>query len=96
MFKKILAHLNNKYVLTLLAFIVWVGFFDKNDMLSQLELRKEVKKLETEKKYYATEISKNKTDMKELMTNPRNLEKFAREKYMMKRDNEDVFVLVSP
>ncbi len=94
MLKKALAYLNNKYVLTFLAFVVWVGFFDKNDMLSQLELRKEVRKLENEKKYFSSEINKNKTDMKELMTNPKNLEKFAREKYMMKRDNEEVFVLV--
>lgn len=80
--------------MTLLAFVVWVSFFDKNDLLSQMELRKEVKKLEGEKNYFVTEIGKNKSDMKELMTNPKNLEKFAREKYLMKKDNEDVFVLV--
>lgn len=80
--------------MTLLAFVVWVSFFDKNDILSQRELRKEVKKLEEEKIYFVTEISKNKSDMKELMTNPKNLEKFAREKYLMKKDDEDVFVLV--
>ena len=92
--KKILPYIKNKYTLTLLGFIVWVSFFDKNDMISQMELRKEVKKLEEEKKYFVTEIGKNKSDMKELMTNPKNLEKFAREKYLMKKDNEDVFVLV--
>jgi cell division protein FtsB len=94
MFKNIIRNLKNRYTLTFLAFVVWVSFFDKNDLLSQMELRTEVKKLESEKKYFVTEISKNKTDMKELITNPRNLEKFAREKYLMKRDNEDVFVLV--
>lgn len=95
MLKKILPYIKNKYTLTLLAFVVWVSFFDKNDVLSQMDLRKEVQKLETEKKYFVNEIEKNKTDMKELMTNPKNLEKFAREKYMMKKDNEDVFVLVA-
>ncbi len=94
MLKKTLPYLKNKYTLTILAFMVWVSFFDKNDLLSQMSLRKEVKKLETEKKYFVTEISKNKNDLKELMTNPKNLEKFAREKYLMKKDNEDVFVLV--
>ncbi len=93
-FKKILPYIKNKYTLTFMAFVVWVSFFDKNDILSQMELRKEVKKLETEKQYFVTEISKNKSDMKELMTNPKNLEKFAREKYLMKKDDEDVFVLV--
>lgn len=92
--KKLLPYIKNKYTLTLLAFVVWVSFFDKNDLLSQIELRKEVRKLEGEKKYYVTEINKNKSDMKELMTNPKNLEKFAREKYLMKKDDEDVFVLV--
>lgn len=92
--KKILPYIKNKYTLTFLAFAVWVSFFDKNDILSQMDLRKEVKKLETEKQYFVTEISKNKSDMKELMTNPKNLEKFAREKYLMKKDDEDVFVLV--
>lgn len=92
--KKLLTYIKNKYTLTFLAFVIWVSFFDKNDVLSQMDLRKEVKKLETEKQYFVTEIDKNKTDMKELMTNPKNLEKFAREKYLMKKDNEDVFVLV--
>lgn len=94
MLKKTLPYIKNKYTLTLLAFVVWVSFFDKNDLLSQMELRKEVKKLEGEKNYFVTEIGKNKSDMKDLMTNPKNLEKFAREKYLMKKDNEDVFVLV--
>jgi len=94
MLKKILPVIKSKYVLTLLAFVVWVSFFDKNDTLSQIDLRREVKKLEDEKKYFVTEIGKNKSDMKELMTNPKDLEKFAREKYLMKKDNKDVFVLV--
>ncbi len=93
--KKSLPYIKNKFTLTLVGFIVWVAFFDKNDLLSQLELRSEVKKLENEKIYFVTEIEKNKSDMKELMTNPKNLEKFAREKYLMKKDNEDVFVLVT-
>jgi cell division protein FtsB len=94
MLKKIAPFVKNKYTLTLIGFVVWISFFDKNDLLSQRELRKEVKKLEIEKKYFVTEIGKNKVDLKELKTNPKNLEKFAREKYLMKKDNEDVFVLV--
>lgn len=94
LFKRSLPYIKNKFTLTLLGFVIWVAFFDKNDLLSQIELRGEVKKLEAEKKYFLTEIGKNKSDMQELMTNPKNLEKFAREKYLMKKDNEDVFVLV--
>ncbi len=94
MLKKIIPYIKNKYSLTLIAFAIWISFFDKNDLVSQMDLRKEVKKLETERLYFVTEINKNKVDLKELKTNPKNLEKFAREKYLMKKDNEDVFVLI--
>ena len=93
-FKKILPYIKNKYVITFVAFVVWISFFDKNDLVSQIELRNEVKKLETEQTWLVNEVKKNQSDMKELQTNPQTLEKFAREKYMMKKDNEDVFVIV--
>jgi cell division protein DivIC len=89
-----LSFLKNKYLLTTLFFIVWLGFFDKNDFFSQMEYKSKLHALEIDKKYYLEEIRKNHTDMVELMTNPKNLEKFAREKYLMKRENEDIFVLV--
>jgi len=73
---------------------VWVIFFDKNDLSTQLELRKDVKKLEEERNYYAKEIEQITSDILELNTNPKTLEKFAREKYLMKKDNEDIFVIV--
>lgn len=84
----------NKYVLTLLALLVWVIFFDKNDFSSQYKIRKDVKQLEEEKSYFINEIAETKGELKELTSNPETLEKFAREKYLMKRDNEDIFVIV--
>src|ERR1051325_6600192 len=92
----VLRIIKNKYFLTTIFVAVWVGFFDKNDVFSQFDLRKKLKDLETEKQYYITEIEKNKNDLHELRTNPQNLEKFAREKYLMKKDNEDIFVIVNP
>lgn len=92
--KKIISVLKNKYLLTLTALAVWVVFFDKNDLSTQIELRKEVKQLEEERNYYAHEIADITSDIRELTTNPKTLEKFAREKYLMKRDNEDIFVIV--
>ncbi|MDB5019035.1 MAG: septum formation initiator [Pedobacter sp.] len=77
-----------------LAFVVWMLFFDKNDMLSQYEFRSEVNKLEAEKEFYETETAHVKKDLTELTTNLNTAEKFAREKYYMKKDNEDVFVIV--
>ena len=93
-FKLILPVLLNKYFISTVAIIVWVAFFDKDDMYSQYQLRHKLQQLRAEEKYYQTEIEKNKNDMNELRTNPANLEKFAREKYLMKKDNEEIFVIV--
>ena len=93
--KKIIAVLKNKYLLTIVALAVWVLFFDKNDLRTQIELRKQVKQLQEERNYYAREIAGITSDIRELTTNPKTLEKFAREKYLMKRDNEDIFVIVT-
>lgn len=87
--------LRNKYVLTTLGFIIWLLFFDRHDIISQFKLRKELHKLEEEKAYYVKEIEKDSKNLNELLTNPKTLEKFAREKYLMKKDNEDIFVIVN-
>ncbi|MBC7744573.1 MAG: septum formation initiator family protein [Flavobacterium sp.] len=84
----------NKYFLTTIAFVVWMLFFDRNDLLSQYDYRTEVAKLEAEKDFYILETEKAKNDLDELSTNKEKLEKFAREKYLMKKENEDVFVIV--
>jgi cell division protein FtsB len=93
--KKVLRFLKNKYLLTIVSLTVWVIFFDKNDLATQLELRAEVKKLQEERNYYAKEINSISADIRELSTDPQTLEKFAREKYLMKKDNEDIFVIVT-
>lgn len=92
--KNIFSIIKNKYLITAIVLTIWVIFFDKNDLKTQLELRKEVKQLEEERNYFAKEIHSITSDINELYTNPKTLEKFAREKYLMKRDNEDIFVLV--
>ncbi|MEE1884950.1 FtsB family cell division protein [Pedobacter flavus] len=91
---KLLQLFKNKYFVTTFAFVVWMLFFDKNDVLSQYEYRSEVKKLETEKEFYSREIEIIKKDLNELGSNLNTAEKFAREKYFMKKDNEDVFVII--
>lgn len=90
----ILKFIKNKYFLTTIGIVAWLLFFDKNDVFTQVDLIKKLNKLETERDYYITQIENNKSDINELKTNPESLEKFAREKYLMKKDNEDVFVLV--
>jgi len=86
--------IKNKYILTLVGVLVWLVFFDKNDFFSQHDMVNKLKKLKKEQAYYLSEITKNKKELLELKTNKESLEKFAREKYLMKKDNEDVFVFV--
>ena len=92
--KNIISIIKNKYLLTVIGLSIWVIFFDKNDLKTELELRREVMQLEEERNYFAREIHIITSDIKELYTNPKTLEKFAREKYLMKRDNEEIFVIV--
>jgi cell division protein FtsB len=81
--------------LTITALIVWLLFFDKNDVFTQYDLIKKCRKLDKEKEYYIAEIENNKSNLTELRTNKKSLETFAREKYLMKKDNEDVYVFVT-
>ncbi|WP_316823306.1 FtsB family cell division protein [Pedobacter gandavensis] len=92
--ERLLELIRNKYFLSVAAFMVWMLFFDRNDMVSQYEFRSEVHKLQEEKDFYEKETAKVKKDLNELSTNLNMAEKFAREKYFMKKDNEDVFVIV--
>lgn len=92
--KKVLKVVKNKYLLTLVGLAVWLTFFDRNDISTQYSLRQDVNKLEKERDYYMQEIIANKKNIEELQTNDKSLEQFARESYLMKKDNEDVFVIV--
>ena len=86
--------LRSKYLISGIAFLAWMLFFDRNDLMSQYEYRHQLNKLEAEKKFYTTESEKALQDLNELSTNRSKLEKFAREKYLMKKDNEDIFVII--
>ena len=92
--KRLINLLKNKFFLVTLAFLVWMIFFDRNDLFSQYEYRKQVSKLEKERDFYKKETDQVNKELDELTSDPQQLEKFAREKYLMKRDNEDVFVIV--
>ena len=83
----------NKYVITLAAFIVLMLFIDHNDIFMQLDRRRQLNDLLTSKAYYEQQIEQTKKNLSELQNNPAALEKFAREKYLLKRDDEDVFVV---
>jgi cell division protein FtsB len=87
-------YIYNRYFLTLIGFAVWMTFFDRNDFILQHTYREKLNALRKETEYYNKEIEKNKATITELFTNSKNLERYARERYFMKRDNEDVFVFV--
>ncbi len=89
-----LAVLKNKYTITILFLLTWLLFFDRYDFVTQYNTVKELKYLEEERQYYLTEIGKNENDLKHLIEDPVYLETFAREKYLMKKANEDVFIIL--
>ena len=81
--------------MSILLIVVWLVFFDKNDVFTQYELIQKCRKLNAEREYYLREITNNKTELEELKENAKTLETFAREKYLMKKENEDLFVFVT-
>ena len=92
---KYIFFLRNKYVVTIAAMCAWLLFFDKNDVFTQYELIRKCEKLHEEKAYYLAEIASQREQLHELRTNKKSLETFAREIYLMKKENEDVFVFVT-
>jgi len=94
MLRKIFHRINNKYFYTLLIFGVWMLFFDNNSFIAQVRLHRTLSEMEQESEYYLTEIEKDRQATYELKTDTLTLEKFGREKYLMKRDNEDIYLIV--
>lgn len=92
MLNKIPNWLKNKYGLTILFFFIWVTFFDQNNLFTQYDYHLKLKEMEREQQFYNDEIAKTKKELNELSTDQKALEKFAREKYLMKKDNEEIFV----
>lgn len=93
MFKKLPPIFKNFYFLTGFFFLVWMIFVDSNDLVSRFQMSSKLHSLQSEKEYYEAKIMEVKKDRKELMTNKELLEKFAREKYLMKKETEDLFII---
>lgn len=85
--------LTNKYLICLIFLIVWVLFFDETDYFSQRNRVADLEKLNQKKQYYQKEIETAKQELMDIQNNSTALEKFAREKYLMKKDGEDVFII---
>lgn len=89
---KIPSWLKNKYLIAFTALVVWILFFDRNDLPAQLDRRSELRELQKSKTYYENEIKITRKELKQLDSNPALLEKYAREKYFMKKADEELFV----
>jgi cell division protein DivIC len=84
--------ISNKYVWVLLFFCVWMLFLDNYSYFDHRVLNNEIDELENNKKYYQEEIKKDEENIK-LLKNPTQIEKYAREKYFMKKDSEDIYIV---
>lgn len=95
MLSKIPNWLKNRYAITIAVFLVFLLFFDQNNIITQYTYRSQLNKLKTEKEYFHQEIEKTTRELNELTKNPVSLEKFARENYYMKKENEEIFVFTT-
>ena len=90
--KKIIPVLINRYFLAAVSFVVWMLFFDQRDYFQQRERAGELNKVEAAKKYYNDEITQTRKQLNNLQNNPVAIEKYARERYLLKRDGEEVYL----
>ena len=93
-FLKIWPWLRNKYVLTIAVFAVWMLFFDQNNVVDRIRMGIEIRQLEEDREYYLEQIQQDSARLSELTSNKENLEKYAREQFLMKKPDEDVFVII--
>ncbi|MGL4364225.1 MAG: FtsB family cell division protein [Bacteroidales bacterium] len=92
--KPVFKYLRNRYLLATLGFVVWMLFFDNNNLFEHLREWRQIRSLERDILYYQEEIEQTEQRLKDLRTNDDNLERFAREEYLMRRSDEDVFIIV--
>ena len=92
--KKLLKYGGNFYVLSILFFLFWMIFIDSNNLVNHFRLSQKLSQLEDQKEFYLEKREKIKAERQELMSNPELLEKFARERYLMKKPTEDLYVIV--
>ena len=90
--KKLIPFVANRYFIAIVAFVVWMLFFDQRDFFLQRDRAAELKKLEQAKAYYQKEISTTQEQLNNLQSNPGAVEKYARERYLLRRAGEEVYL----
>ncbi len=94
MLKKLPKPFRNFYFVTVVIFLFWMLVLDSNNLLARFQLSSKLNSLENEKEYYQEKIKKVEKDHNELFGDRESLEKFAREKYLMKKEKEDIYIVV--
>ncbi|MCF8257797.1 MAG: septum formation initiator family protein [Flavobacteriales bacterium] len=98
-FKRILAvvypYVRNKFIFTGLLFLLWIGFIDDNNIVAQVKSRLKLAEVKREREFYLQETLQSSEDLKLLQNDRALLEKFAREKYLMKKENEEIFIFTT-
>ena len=87
--------IQNKYLLTGTFFLVWMFFFDPKDLSNEFKRKARLNELQKSEQHLSNMIKETRQELSQLKTNAQTIEKYAREKYMMKKDNEDLFILSS-
>ena len=91
--KKLPKPLRNKYLILFLLFILWVVFIDDYNLINQSKIKNTVDDLKIQKEFYISEIKSDSTELYKLQNDPAEQERFAREKFLMKKENEDIFII---
>ena len=94
--EKIPAVFRNKYLLTIVIFLIWLLLFDSNNLIARYRELRELHKLRNDREYYSKRIEADRQKLHELKTDNNNLEKFAREQYRMKKADEDLYIVLTP
>ncbi len=84
----------NKYVLTTIVFFIWLIAFDNNSIIDRISLGSLNRNLKEQREHYKNQINDNKERMEELQGSTEKLEKFAREQYLMKKEEEELFIII--
>ena len=96
MLNGVLSFLRNKYTIAFLFFIVWMIFFDPKDWNLIAARQQKLKDLQKSEQHLNGQIAETRTELSLLKTSAATIEKYAREKYHMKKDNEDIFIVKTP
>lgn len=93
-FVRLIPLVKNKYILTILIFFFWLLFFDSNNLIDRYKELRKLRQFEKDRIYFTERIDIDSKRLKQLKTSNKNLEKFAREQYYMKKPNEEIFVII--